>query len=154
MLDCPLFATNPPFDPKSSRVPFPECLYTKHFPKHALLDLLRSLMTGGKVNQNRRNSRHFPQGWKCQVPPAVPVESVPQTSTGESEPFSPKNPALSRGREWRVPPERPVEPVPRSAAGESEPFSPKNPALSPGEEMAGAAREACGTGVPASRGGK
>ena len=119
MLDCPLFATNPPFDPKSSSVPFPECLYTKHFPKHALLDLLRSLMTGGKVNQNRRNSRHFP-----------------------------------RGREWRVPPERPVKPVPLSATGESEPFSPKNPALSPGEGIASVARDACGTGVPASHGGK
>ena len=95
MLDCPLFATNPPFDPKSSSVPFPECLYTKHFPKHALLDLLRSLMTGGKVNQNRRNSRHFPRGREWRVPPERPVEPIPQPTSGESEPFSPKNPALS-----------------------------------------------------------
>ena len=96
MLDCPLFATNPPFDPKSSSVPFPECLYTKHFPKHALLDLLRSLMTGGKVNQNRRNSRHFPQGRELRVSPEMPVGPVPLPATWESEPFSQKFPALSR----------------------------------------------------------
>ena len=95
LLDCPLFATNPPFDPKSSRVPFPECLYTKHFPKHALLDLLRSLMTGGKVNRFRGKTRHFPRGWKWQVPRERPVEPVPLPAAGESEPFSPKNPALS-----------------------------------------------------------
>ena len=97
LLDCPLFATNPPFDPKSSRVPFPECLYTKHFPKHALLDLLRSLMTGGKVNRFRGKTRHFPRGRELRVPPEMPVEPVPRQAAGESEPFSPKNPALSRG---------------------------------------------------------
>ena len=53
-----------------------------------------------------------------------------------------------------MPQERPVEPVPRQAAGESEPFSQEFPALSPGVEMAGAAREACGAGTPAGRGGK
>ena len=119
LLDCPLFAIKSPFHPKSSRCSFPECLYTKHFPKHALLDLLRSLMLRGKVNRFRRKTRHFPQEWKCQVPR-----------------------------------ERPVEPVHRPATGESEPFSPKNPALSPGVEMPSAAREACGAGTPASRGGK
>ena len=53
-----------------------------------------------------------------------------------------------------MPPERSVEPVPRPAAGESEPFSRKFPALSPGAEMPSAAREACGAGAPAGRGGK
>ena len=54
-----------------------------------------------------------------------------------------------------MPPERSVEPVPLPAAGESEPFSQENPALSPpGVEMASAAREACGAGAPAGRGGK
>ena len=75
LLDCPLFATKPPFHPKSSRCSFSECLYTKHFPMHALLDLLRSLMPRGKVNRFRRNSRHFPgkkgmcahgKVWKCE----------------------------------------------------------------------------------------
>ena len=99
MLDCPLFATNPPFDPKSSRVPFPECLYTKHFPKHALLDLLRSLMTGGKVNQNRRNSRHFPGRERLQVQRERSVEPIPQPTSGESEPESQEFPALSLGVE-------------------------------------------------------
>ena len=52
LLDCPLFATKPPFHPKSSRCSFSECLYTKHFPKHALLDLPRSLMPcGGKCTK-------------------------------------------------------------------------------------------------------
>ena len=39
LLDCPLFATKTPFHPKSSRCSFSECLYTRHFPKQALLDL-------------------------------------------------------------------------------------------------------------------
>ena len=125
LLDCPLFATKPPFHSKSSRCSFPECLYTKHFPKHALLDPSRRLHPGenepplGKVNQNRRNSRHFPQRW-----------------------------------EWRVRRERPVEPVPHPATGESEPFSPKFPALSPEGETASAAGEACRADTPTSRGGK
>ena len=50
--------------------------------------------------------------------------------------------------------ERPVEPVPQQAAGESAPKSQKFPALSPEVETAGAAREACGAGAPASHGGK
>ena len=37
--DCPLFAIKPPFHPRSSRCSFSECLYTRHFPKQALLDL-------------------------------------------------------------------------------------------------------------------
>ena len=53
LLDCPLFAIKPPFHPKSSRCSFSKCLYTKHFPKSALLDLPRNLMPRGKVNQNR-----------------------------------------------------------------------------------------------------
>ena len=61
LLDCPLFAIKPPFHPKSSRCSFSECLYTKHFPKHALLDLLRSLMPRGKVNRFRGKARHFPR---------------------------------------------------------------------------------------------
>ena len=47
-----------------------------------------------------------------------------------------------------------MEPVPLSVTGESEPFSRKNPALSPGVETMSAAREACGAGAPAGRGGK
>ena len=39
LLDCPLFATKPPFHPRSSRCSFSKCLYTKCFPKQALLDL-------------------------------------------------------------------------------------------------------------------
>ena len=53
VLDCPLFATKPPFHPRSSRCPFSECLYIRHFPKHALLDLPRSLMPQGKEHRNR-----------------------------------------------------------------------------------------------------
>ena len=96
LLDCPLLAIKQPFHPRSSRCSFSECLYTKHFPKHALLDLLRSLMPRGKVNRFRGNSRHFPRRWKCQVPPEMAVEPAPRPSTGESEPFSRKFPALSR----------------------------------------------------------
>ena len=97
LLDCPLFATKPPFHPRSSRCSFSECLYTKHFPKQALLDLLRRLMLRGKVNRFRGNSRHFPGGREWRVPPAVPVEPVPLQAAGESEPFSRKFPALSPG---------------------------------------------------------
>ena len=39
LLDCPLLAIKTPFHPKSSRCSFSECLYTRHFPKQALLDL-------------------------------------------------------------------------------------------------------------------
>ena len=48
LLDCPLFAIKPPFHPKSSRCSFSECLYTKHFPKQALLDPSRRLRPRGK----------------------------------------------------------------------------------------------------------
>ena len=52
LLDCPLFAIKPPFHPKSSRCSLSKYLYTKHFPKHALLDLPRSLMPcGGKCTK-------------------------------------------------------------------------------------------------------
>ena len=95
LLDCPLFAIKPPFHPKSSRCPFSECLYTKHFPKHALLDLLRSLMPRGKVNRFRGKTRHFPRGWKWRVRPEGSVEPVPRHAAGESEPFSQEFPALS-----------------------------------------------------------
>jgi len=53
LLDCPLFAIKPPFHPRSSRCSFSECLYTKHFPKYALLDLPRRLHPRGKVNRPR-----------------------------------------------------------------------------------------------------
>ena len=82
------------------------------------------------------------------------MEPVLHPATGESEPFSQKNPALSPEVEMASAARGPVEPVPLRAAGESEPLSQENPALSPGVEMAGAAREACGAGSPASRGGK
>ena len=59
LLDCPLFATKPPFHPKSSRCSFSEYLYTKHFPKYALLDLLRSLMPRGKCTVFAEKSGTF-----------------------------------------------------------------------------------------------
>ena len=96
LLDCPLLATKTPFHPRSSRCSFSECLYTKHFPKQALLDLLRSLMPRGKVNRFRRKTRHFPRRWKRQVPRERSVEPAPRPATGESEPFLRKFPALSR----------------------------------------------------------
>ena len=60
LLDCPLFATKPPFHPRSSRCSFSECLYTRHFPKQALLDLPESLIPRGEVHRFRGKSRHFP----------------------------------------------------------------------------------------------
>ncbi len=59
LLDCPLLAIKPPFHPRSSRCSFSKHLYTKHFPKHALLDLPRSLKPRRKVNQNHGT---FPGG--------------------------------------------------------------------------------------------
>ena len=99
LLDCPFFAIKLPFHPRSSRCSFSKHLYTKHFPKHALLDLLRSLMPRGKVNRFRGKTRHFPRRERLQVRRERPVEPVPRQATGESEPFSPKNPALSPGVE-------------------------------------------------------
>lgn len=61
LLDPAYFATKRPFYLRSSRCPFSECLYIRHFPKHALLDLPRSLMPQGKVHRNRGKSRHFPR---------------------------------------------------------------------------------------------
>ena len=83
LLDCSLFATKPPFHPRSSRCPFSECLYTKHFPKHALLDLPRSLMPWGKVHHFRGNSRHFPGGWRRQVRREGAVEQWPDKTRGK-----------------------------------------------------------------------
>ena len=119
LLDCPLFAIKPPLHPRSSRCSLSKYLYTKHFPKHALLDLPRSLMPRGKVHQNRGKSRHFPGGKRRQVPREMAVEPVPQQATGESAPKS-----------WKF------------------------AALSPGVETAGAARDGCRAGAPASHGGK
>ena len=98
LLDCPLFATKPPFHPRSSRCSFSKCLYTKYFPKHALLDLPRSLMTRGKVYRNRRKSRHFPRRWKRQVRREGSVEQVARQARGESVPKSWEIPALSGGK--------------------------------------------------------
>ena len=95
LLDCPFFATKPPFHPRSSRCSFSKCLYAKHFQKHALLDLPRSLMPRGKVNHFRGKTRHFPRGRKWRVRREGSVEPVPRPAVGESEPFSPENPALS-----------------------------------------------------------
>ena len=53
LLDCPLLAIKTPFHPKSSRCSFPECLYTKYFPKHALLDPSIRLRPPGKMNRPR-----------------------------------------------------------------------------------------------------
>ena len=119
LLDCPLFAIKPPLHPRSSRCSLSKYLYTKHFPKHALLDLPRSLKPRGKVHQNRGNPRHFPGGKRRQVPREMAVEPMPQQATGESAPKS-----------WKF------------------------AALSPGVETAGAARDGCRAGAPASHGGK
>ena len=40
VLDCLLFAIKQPFYPRSSICSFSKCLYTRHFPRHALLNLL------------------------------------------------------------------------------------------------------------------
>ena len=95
LLDCPFFATKPPFHPRSSRCSFSKYLYTRHFQKHALLDLPKSLMPRGKVNRFRGKSRHFPRGRKWRVRREVPVEPIPLQAAGESEPFSQESPALS-----------------------------------------------------------
>ena len=97
LLDCPLFAAKPPFHPRSSRCSFSECLYTKYFPKHALLDLPRSLMTRGKVYRNRRKTRHFPREWRRKVRREKAVESVSRQARGESAPFLREIAALSPG---------------------------------------------------------
>ena len=60
-LDCPLFAIKPPLHPRSSRCFLSKYLYTKYFHKSALLDLPRSLMPRGKVNQNRGSGVHSRQ---------------------------------------------------------------------------------------------
>ena len=99
LLDCPLFATKQPFHPRSSRCSFSERLYTRHFPKHALLNLPRSLMTQGKVHQNSGESRHFPRGRRRQVRRERLVEPVARQDTGESEPESWGIAALSPGVE-------------------------------------------------------
>ena len=99
LLDCPHFAAKPPFHPRSSRCSFSERLYTRHFPKHALLNLPRSLMTQGKVHQNSGESRHFPRGRRRQVRRERLVEPVPRQAIGESAPESREITALSPGVE-------------------------------------------------------
>ena len=59
LLDCPFFTIKLPFHPRSSRCSFSKHLYIKHFLKHTLLDLPRSLMPWGKVNRFRGKARHF-----------------------------------------------------------------------------------------------
>ena len=98
LLDCPLFATKPPFHPRSSRSSFLKCLYTKHFTKQALLDLPESLIPRGEVHQNRGKSRHFLRGRRRQVRREGSVEQVAQQARGESAPESWKFPALSGGK--------------------------------------------------------
>ena len=98
LLDCPLFATKPPFHPRSSRSSFLKCLYTKHFTKQALLDLPESLIPRGEVHQNRGNSRHFPREWRRKVRREKAVEQVARQARGESVPKSWEIPALSGGK--------------------------------------------------------
>ena len=131
LLDCPLFAIKPPLHPKSSRCPFSECMYTRHFPKHALLDLPRRLKPRGKVHQNRRNSRHFPRRWKRQVRREMAVEPMPQQATGESAPKSQKFPALSPEVETAGAAREACGAGAQQATGESVPKSQEIPALSP-----------------------
>ena len=110
------------------------------------------------MNRFRRKTRHFPLG--------VEMARGGNGECGERGLWS-RYPCRPRGKVNRfrgnsrhfpgrerlqVRPEGSVEPVPLSATGESEPFSQEFPALSPGVEMAGAAREACGAGAPASHG--
>ena len=102
LLDCPFFATKPPFHPRSSRRSFSKCLYTRHLQKHALLDLPRSLMPWGKVNRFRRNSRHFPRGRKWQVWPEVPVEPIPLQATGKVNRFRRNSRHFPRGSSEEV----------------------------------------------------
>ena len=83
-----------------------------------------------------------------------PVEPVPMSAVGESEPFSRKNPALSPGEGMASAAREACGAGPLQATGESEPFSPKFPALSQEVETMSAAREACGAGTPAGHGGK
>ena len=59
-----------------------------------------------------------------------------------------------RGKKRLVRREKAVESVSRQARGESAPKSWEFPALSPGKETAGAVREVCGAGSPASQGWK
>ena len=151
LLDCPLFAIKLPFHPRSSRCSFSKHLYTKHFPKHALLDLPRSLKPRRKVNQNHGT---FPGGRDCKCRQRCLWSRCPIPPRGKVNRFRGNSRHFPQGRKRQVPPAVPVEPVPRPAAGESEPFSPKSPALSPEVEMPSAAREACGGGTPADRGGK
>ena len=131
LLDCPLFATKPPFHPKSSRCSFSKYLYTRHFPKHALLDLPRRLKPRGKVHQNRGKSRHFPRRWRRQVRRERPVEPVPQQATGESAPESREIPALSPEVETAGAAREACGAGAQQATGESAPESREIPALSP-----------------------
>ena len=73
---------------------------------------------------------------------------------GESEPFSPKFPALSPGVETASAAREACGASAPVGPGESEPFSPKFPALSREGETASAARDGYGAGTPAGRGGK
>ena len=86
--------------------------------------------------------------------PERPVEPVPRSAAGESEPFSPKNPALSPRGEMASAAREACGAGAPAGHGESEPFSQEFPALSPGVEMPSATRVACGAGTHASHGGK
>ena len=99
LLDCPLFATKPPFHPRSSRSSFLKCLYTKHFTKQALLDLPESLIPRGEVHRFRGKTRHFPREWRRKVRREKAVELVSRQARGESAPKSWEFPTLSPGKE-------------------------------------------------------
>ena len=130
-MDCPLFATKPPFHPRSSRCSFSECLYTRHFPKQALLDLPRSLMSRGKSEPFSQENPALSR--EVEIPSAARDgcgAGTPAGHGGKVNRFRRKTRHFPRGWKWQVQRERSVEPVPLQAAGESEPFSQENPALS------------------------
>ena len=161
LLDCPLFAIKTPFHPKSSRCPFSEYLYTKHFPMHALLDPPRRLHPPGKMNRLRGKCTilagipgTFPWSGNAKCGERGLWSRYPCRPRGKVNQNRRNSRHFPRRRKWRVRRERPVEPMPLLAKGESEPFSQENPALSQEGETASAAREACGAGALVGRGGK
>ena len=134
LLDCPLFATKPPFHPKSSRCSFSECLYTRHFPKQALLDLPEVSCHKGKCTVFAEKPGTFPKGRNAKYSESGLWSRYSTRPRGKVNRFRRKTRHFPRRWKCQVRPEGSVEPVPRPATGESAPKSRKSPALSPGED--------------------
>ena len=97
LLDCPLFATKPPFHPGPADALFQSACILGTFQSMPCWTSQKSHATGESAPESREFAALSWGGWRRKVRREVPVEPIPLQATGESEPFSRKKPGTFHG---------------------------------------------------------